>query len=181
ILALNTEKAHNLKDRSLEVIRMARALAAQRPRAREIDFAAELESPELLTLGIVYEQEGRFAGGAYAPFLKKIDPFATRTLPTSRRQRTDWASRLLDIDTRVKDIVAKLKQRGFRSPYLRNFVVARINPVRFHRRPRGKPQDGEPPMAMGAALTRMAAAARDFDTDSVSQHAVALVAAAVAE
>lgn len=180
ILALNTEKAHNLKDRSLEVIRMARALAAQRPRARETDFAAELESPELLTLGLIYEQEGRFAGGAYSPFLKKIDRFATRTLPVSLRQRQDWAARLLDIDTRVKDIVAKLGQRGFRSPYLRNFVVARINPVRFHRAPRGKKQDGEPPMAMGAALTRMAAAARDFDLDTVSQRDVALVAAAVA-
>ena len=33
ILALNTEKAHNLKDRSLEVIRMARSLAAA-PTAR---------------------------------------------------------------------------------------------------------------------------------------------------
>jgi ParB family chromosome partitioning protein len=28
ILALNTEKAHNLKDKSLEVVRMARCLAA---------------------------------------------------------------------------------------------------------------------------------------------------------
>ena len=55
ILALNTEKAHNLKDRSLEVIRMARALAEARPRAKESDFASEFEAPELLTLGIVYE------------------------------------------------------------------------------------------------------------------------------
>ena len=28
-------------------------------------------------------------------------------------------------------IVAKLKARGFTSPYLRPFVVARINPIRF--------------------------------------------------
>jgi ParB family chromosome partitioning protein len=56
ILALNTEKAHNLRDRALEVIRMARALAKQSPRAREGEYAAQLESPELLTLGIIYEQ-----------------------------------------------------------------------------------------------------------------------------
>src|SRR5580658_7807561 len=36
ILALNTEKAHNLKDRSLEVIRMARNLAKRRGREREL-------------------------------------------------------------------------------------------------------------------------------------------------
>ena len=38
ILALNTEKAHNLKDRSLEVIRMARELAVCNPRAKEATF-----------------------------------------------------------------------------------------------------------------------------------------------
>ena len=34
ILALNTEKAHNLKEKSLETIRMLRALADERTRAR---------------------------------------------------------------------------------------------------------------------------------------------------
>src|SRR6202023_876508 len=52
ILALNTEKAHNLRDRSLEVIRMARSLAARRAREPENTFTAEFEAPELLTLGI---------------------------------------------------------------------------------------------------------------------------------
>jgi ParB family chromosome partitioning protein len=56
ILALNTEKAHNLRDRSLEVIRMARSLAKRQPTSREVQFAAEFESAELLTLGIVYTQ-----------------------------------------------------------------------------------------------------------------------------
>src|SRR5688572_26466026 len=62
ILALNTEKAHNLKDRSLEVIRMARNLAKRQPRATEASFAAQFEAPELLTLGIVYEKTPRFGG-----------------------------------------------------------------------------------------------------------------------
>src|SRR6266540_4990430 len=39
ILALNTEKAHNLRDRSLEVIRMARSLAKEQPRSKEKDHA----------------------------------------------------------------------------------------------------------------------------------------------
>ncbi|MGH8276255.1 MAG: ParB N-terminal domain-containing protein, partial [Steroidobacteraceae bacterium] len=133
ILALNTEKAHNLRDRSLEVIRMARNLAARRGREPETQFAAEFEAPELLTLGIVYEGAGRFAGGAYSAFLKKVDRFSERTLGASLRQREDYAARLQEIDTRVKGIVATLQARGFKSPYLRNYVVARINPVRFHK------------------------------------------------
>jgi ParB family chromosome partitioning protein len=173
ILALNTEKAHNLRDRSLEVIRMARALALRAPAAAEASYAAEFEGAELLTLGIVYEQEGRFAGGAYAPFLKKVDRFAGKGLGASLREREGFAARLLAIDAEVKRIVAALQARGFRSPYLRSYVVARINPVRFVKQKRG----AAPPMAVGAALTRMAASARKFDPGSVRERDLALVAA----
>ncbi|MBV8909796.1 MAG: chromosome partitioning protein ParB, partial [Gammaproteobacteria bacterium] len=173
ILALNTEKAHNLKDRSLEVIRMARNLAKSRGSEREATFAAEFESSELLTLGIVYERSPRFAGGAYSAFLKKVDRFSDRALSASIRQREDYAARLTEIDARVKTIVASLQARGFKSPYLRNYVVARINPVRFHKAKKG---DSSPPMPPGQALTRMAAAARGFNLSSVSNSELAWVA-----
>ena len=103
ILALNTEKAHNLKDRSLEVIRMARNLAKRRGREREEQFRAEFEAAELLTLGIVYDKAPRFAGGAYSAFLKKVDRFSDRTLAASLRQREDYAARLLEIDAPRED------------------------------------------------------------------------------
>jgi ParB family chromosome partitioning protein len=174
ILALNTEKAHNLRDRSLEVIRMARALARERKAARESEFTAQFESPELLTLGIVYEEHGRFGGGAYGPLLRKLDRFSDRPLAASLREREGWAARIVEIDAEVKRIAAALQERGFRSPYLRSYVVARLNPVRFHR---VKPGDTKPPMPLPAALTRMAAAARRFDVASVRERDLALVAA----
>jgi ParB family chromosome partitioning protein len=153
---------------------MARELARRHPRARESDYTAEFESAELLTLGIVYDRERRFAGGAYAPFLKKVDRFTVKTLPAALREREGWAERLLAIDARVKEIIAQLQKRGFRSPYLRTYVVARLNPVRFHRAKRGATA---PAMPIGAALTRMAAAARAFDVGSVRERDLALVAA----
>ena len=174
ILALNTEKAHNLKDRSLEVIRMARNLARRDGQARESKFAAEFEAAELLTLGIVYEKNSRFAGGAYSSFLKKVDRFSERPLATSLRDREGLAARLQEIDTQVKRIIAALQARGFKSPYLRSYVVARINPVRFHKLKKG---DTRPPMPIAAALTRMAAAAKKFNPKTVSMGDVALVAA----
>jgi ParB family chromosome partitioning protein len=67
-----------------------------------------------------------------------------------------------------------LEARGFKSPYLRAFVVARINPVRWHR---AKPGDKRPPMPIAAALTRMAAAAKNFDPKGVKPSDLALVAA----
>ena len=173
ILALNTEKAHNLRDRSLEVIRMARSLAERQSQARESQFVAEFEAAELLTLGIVYERASRFAGGAYSSFLKKVDRFSDRTLVASLRERQDYASRLLEIDSQVKRIAAALEAKGFKSPYLRNYVVARINPVRFHKAKKG---DTQPPMPLAQALTRMAAAARTFKLESVSNSDLAWVA-----
>lgn len=173
ILALNTEKAHNLKDRSLEVIRMARNLAKRRGREREDQFRAEFEAAELLTLGIVYDQSPRFAGGAYSAFLKKVDRFSEHSLAVSLKQREDYAARLLEIDGRVKTVIATLQARGFKSPYLRNYVVARINPVRFHKIKKG---DSKPPMPIAQALTRMAAAARNFNVGSVSNSDLAWVA-----
>ncbi|HZF25225.1 MAG TPA: ParB N-terminal domain-containing protein [Steroidobacteraceae bacterium] len=174
ILALNTEKAHNLKDRSLEVIRMARNIARRDPEANESKFAAEFEAAELLTLGIVYETNSRFAGGAYSSFLKKVDRFNDRPLAASLREREGYAARLQEVDSQVKRIIAALQARGFKSPYLRSYVVARINPVRFHKMKKG---DTRPPMPIAAALTRMAAAAKKFNAKTVSMGDVALVAA----
>ena len=178
ILALNTEKAHNLKDRSLEVIRMARALAARSKTARETDHADEFEEAALLTLGLCYLDAPRFAGGAYHPFLKKVDRFNGKPLGASLRERAGYAEKLLAIDAEVKKVAAALEKRGFRSPYLRTLVVARINPVRFHRAKRG---DATPPMTLPAALTRMLASAKKFDVQSVRFGDLAMVAAVASE
>jgi ParB family chromosome partitioning protein len=178
ILALNTEKAHNLRDRSLEVIRMARSLAKRHGTSKESQYTAEFESAELLTLGIVYEKSPRFAGGAYSSFLKKVDRFSDRTLAASLREREGLASRLQEIEARIKRIIATLQSRGFKSPYLRNYVVARINPVRFHKSKKG---DTKPPMPLGQALTRMAAAAKNFSAESVSNADLAWVAVGAGE
>ena len=107
ILALNTEKAHNLKDKSLEVVRMARNLAKREPTRTEASLAAEFEAAELLTLGLVYEGNLRFGGGAYSPVLKKVDRLTTRPLPVALRERSAYASRLQEIDNEVKRIVAR--------------------------------------------------------------------------
>ena len=177
ILALNTEKAHNLKDRSLEVIRMARNLAKRESGARETKYQDQFESSELLTLGILYEKNPRFAGGAYSSFLRKVDRFSERTLAASLREREGYAARLQAIDADVKKIIAALSARGFKSPYLRNYVVARINPVRFIKQARGV---AKPAMPIGQALTRMTAAARGFKLESVSNADLAWVAVGAA-
>ena len=152
---------------------MARSLAERDPQAREAQFTAEFEAPELLTLGIVYEKSSRFAGGAYSAFLKKVDRFSDRTLAASLRERQDYAARLIEIDAQVKRVMSALEAKGFKSPYLRNYVAARINPVRFHKVKKG---DTKPPMPLAQALTRMTAAVKSFKVESVSNRDLAWVA-----
>jgi ParB family chromosome partitioning protein len=131
ILALNIEKAHNLREKSLEVFRMYGELARERPDTREEDCALEFEEPQLCTLGFAYSERGRLSGGAYQPFLKKVDFFLKQPLKDAIAERERRAKVLLDFDEAVGEAVEKLKARGLTSPYLKAFVVARVNPLRF--------------------------------------------------
>jgi ParB family chromosome partitioning protein len=129
ILALNTEKAHNLKEKSLEVIRMYRALVEETPRAAEDDYAFQFESAHFITLGLIYEENRRFAGGAFAPILRRVDRFLKATLPKAFEERVDRAGQVRRADEILGDVVARLRKRGIRHPYVKNFVLARATPL----------------------------------------------------
>lgn len=155
ILALNTEKAHNLREKALEVIRMYRELA-RLDEATEETYALEFEEPALITLGLCYEERPRFSGGAYNPVLKRIEHFLTMPLHKALEVRRTRAKALLDLDDLVVQQVEGLKARGLTSPYLKSFVVARINPIRF------RPKEAEPP-GFEEVLAKMRQAAAKFD------------------
>ncbi len=160
ILALNTEKAHNLKEKSLETIRMERALAERSGSRLEREFAFEFDQPAFLTLGAAYDQRPRLSGGAYQSVLRRIEDFLDERLTKALAERERRASRLLSIDDEVGRIVQKLKGRGFTSPYLRPFVVARVNPIRFSTSTEFDVDD---------VLDRMLRAATKFNVDKIKQ------------
>lgn len=162
ILLLNTEKAHNLREKALEVARLAVALAELDDRP-ERDYAIEFEEAALITLGFCYEQNGRFAGGAYHPVLKRCDKFLSMKLPRALEVRRERAAKLLELNDAVTAAVASLKSRGFESPYLRAFVVARINPLRFKR---GEADFDE-------TIDKMLSSARRFDAAKIRADQVA--------
>ena len=165
ILALTPEKAHNLKEKSLETIRMLRALADDKHHESrsERDFEFEFEQPPFLTLGAAYEQRPRLSGGAYNSVLRRVDDFLDERLSKALKERTRRAGLVLEIDDLVAAIVDKLKKKGFTSPYLRPFVVARINPIRFSKSTEFDFDD---------VLGRMQKAAAKFNVDRVKQEDV---------
>jgi ParB family chromosome partitioning protein len=129
ILALNTEKAHNLKEKSLEVIRMYRSLAEQEPRQGEEDYAFQFEAPHLITLGVLYEANKRFAGGAYAPILRRVDKFLSGTFAKTLPQREERAETVRAVDAALAEVVAAIHKRGIRHPFVKNYVLARTTPL----------------------------------------------------
>jgi ParB family chromosome partitioning protein len=129
VLPLNTEKAHNLKEKSLEVIRMYRGALAEQPTSTEEDWAFQFESAHLITLGLLYEQNKRFAGGAFAPILRRVDKFLKTGLRKGLEEREERAGLVRAADETLASVVAKVKKRGINHPYVKNYLLARTTPL----------------------------------------------------
>ncbi len=159
ILALNTEKAHNLRERALEVIKMYQELATF-DGATEDTYALEFEEAALITLGLCYLENGRFSGGAYHPILRRSDAFIKKPLKAALASREQRAKTLMDLDGKVIEKVEALKAKGLTSPYLKSFVVARINPLRF------RPKDAAP-LDFDEVMDRMIKAVEKMNVEKV--------------
>ena len=159
ILALNTEKAHNLRERALEVIKMYQELA-KLDDATEETYALEFEEAALITLGLCYLENGRFSGGAYHPILRRSDQFVKKPLKSALAIREERAKALMDLDRTVVEKVEALKAKGLTSPYLKSFVVARINPLRF------RPKDAAP-LSFDEVMDRMTKAAEKMNVERI--------------
>ena len=164
ILALNTEKAHNLKEKSLEVIRIYRGLIEEDSAKAEKSFSFYLEEASFVTLGLCYEKVPRFSGGTYNSIVKRLSEFSSSSISTAFKTHQKFSEQLLDLDEKVAEAVAKLKAKGFISPYLKAFVVARINPLRWIQ--------GEPP-PLEEVLKTMRERAGKFNVDKIKQEDLA--------
>ena len=164
ILALNTEKAHNLKEKSLEVIRMYRGLIERGEKRDEEAFTFQFEEPYFITLGLLYEKFPRFAGGAFSPILRRVDRFLKSSLKSAYKTREERAARLEEADTLLKGIVDKLKRRGINHPFVKNFVLSRCNPL-------GRARKTLP--GFDQAMARLIAALEAFDVGKIRQEDVA--------
>ncbi len=169
ILALNTEKAHNLKDKALEVIRMARAIAAEDDRSEQ-DMSFELETPALVTIGVCYEKNARFSGGAYNSVVSKCESWSTDPMSKSLKTREAHADKLLELDELVGEAVKKLKEAGWTSGYLKPIVVARINPLRFVKMGKDDKADFD------KTIDKMIDGAKKFDASKVKAADMVLAA-----
>jgi len=165
ILAMNTEKAHNLREKSLEVIRMYKELA-RLDDVTEETYVLEFEEPAFITLGLCYEERPRFSGGAYNPVLKRVEAFLKNPLRAAIELRRERAKTMLALDDQIVTQVEALKAKGLTSPYLKSFVVARVNPIRF------RPKDAVP-LSFNETFARMATAIAKFNPEKIKMEDLA--------
>ena len=132
----------------------------------EETYALEFEEPALITLGLCYQERPRFSGGAYHPVLRRVDQFVKKPLRAALEIRQERAKTVLGLDNLVVEKVDVLKAKGLTSPYLKSFVVARINPIRF------RPKDAAP-LSFDEVLDRMTKSAARFNPDKIKMEDLA--------
>jgi ParB family chromosome partitioning protein len=142
---------------------MARALAKEGD-LNETGYAFEFEQPSFLTLGICYEERPRFSGGAYQSILRRTDEFIDESMPKALKERERRGKKVLKLDDAVVSVVEKLKAKGFTSPYLKAFVVSRVNYTRFVK---------SPTIDFDEAFDRITASAQKFNVEKVKQDDIA--------
>ena len=145
---------------------MARALAGSRASSGETErsFEFEFELPSFLTLGAAYEERPRLSGSAYQPILRRADDFLDEPMNKAVKERERRAKKVLKLDEAVSAVVEKLKAKGLTSPYLKPFVVARVNYTRFSK---------ATSFDFDETFDKIIASAQKFNTDRVSQQDVA--------
>jgi hypothetical protein len=75
--------------------------------------------------------------------LRRLKTFSGESLTRALASHEKHAAMVFELEEHVAAAVAKLKAKGLVSPYLRAFVVARINPLRWIK--------GDPAVARGGA------------------------------
>ena len=98
--------------------------------------------------------------------MRRIDDFLDEPIAKALKERERRAAKVLKLDDAVSKVVAALKERGLTSPYLKPFVVARVNPIRFSKSTEFDFDD---------VMDRMIGAANKFNVERVKQEDVAKV------
>ena len=96
--------------------------------------------------------------------LKRCDKFLGSKLPTALETRRERAAKLIELNELVNEAVKGMKARGLESPYLKAFVVARINPLRFQRKPTAD---------FDETIDKMIGSARRFDAGKIKADQIA--------
>lgn len=110
VIALNVEKAPNLKDKAHQAYEIFSKHLQESPDMREEELADKVEEPYYVTVGFVIEelQDKKFPGYAFEKVLKKVDDFLGYPLKDAREERLKRAQVLEEVKEVLNERYAQL-------------------------------------------------------------------------
>lgn len=133
ILALNTEKTPNMREKCLEVIKLYQELVNANPAALEKDYQFQFEEPDYITMGLIYLEERKFNGATYHPILRKIDRFLALPIKQAIDERRKRAERLKKLNELVLKIEEQFERYNVKFPFIKQYIMSRVNPYKYQR------------------------------------------------
>ena len=97
----------------------------------EEDYAFQFEAPHLdHARAPLRGATSASRAGAFAPLLRRVDEFLTRHVRAKAcAEREARAEKVREADAALADVVAQIKKRGIRHPFVKNYVLARTTPA----------------------------------------------------
>jgi len=135
MMNLNVEKDLNIREKAVVAVGIYRSFLDSDPSLKEndVEVVEAIERAYFVTLGLAYERNGRLAGGAFEPLLRKCDHFMRRVLEKAHPVREERAERVLETNTLIKDVIAEAKEIGAFHQYFQYQLISYIDPFKRKR------------------------------------------------
>src|SRR5436309_9021969 len=137
MMSLNVEQSLNIRERSTIALAIYREMLEESPKRSEDhgEVVDAIETAHLLTLGLAYESDGRLAGSAFEPILKKCDGFLDKALQEAYEIREQRAAKVIEAAKHVKAVEDALKAKGTFHSMARYQIISSANPTKRARKP----------------------------------------------
>jgi ParB family chromosome partitioning protein len=137
MMSLNIEQSLNIRERSTIALAIYREMLEESPKRSEDhgEVVDAIETAHLLTLGLAYESDGRLAGSAFEPILKKCDGFLDKPLQEAYEIREQRAAKVIEAARHVKAVEDALKAKGAFHSMARYQIISSANPTKRARKP----------------------------------------------
>lgn len=137
MMSLNIEQSLNIRERAAIALSIYREMLEESPTKSEDngEIVDVLETAHLVTLGLSYEGNGRLAGSAFEPLLKKCDGFLDKPMKEAVDIRQARAEKVLEAARSVKAVEDALKAKHAWHSMARYQIISYANPTKRARKP----------------------------------------------
>jgi ParB family chromosome partitioning protein len=136
MMSLNIEKDLNIRERCQIALSIYREfLEEAKLKEDDGEITDTVEKAHYVTLGLAYEGNGRLAGGAFEPILKKCDGFLSKPITDAYEQRKTRAEQVLEAAKTLKRVEDAMKEKGMWHSMARYQIISYADPAKRARKP----------------------------------------------